>query len=117
MKFKTILLAGLAAMAVTSSASAQTVINITGATGFRAAAHQAIIAILGGAGTVKYCYVGSSINNANQAIFEGAIGGNPYIIRTRQSGSEAGIHDVATQTPITTYLSITATAALPMKGS
>lgn len=111
MKLKTILLTGLAAFAVSSSASAQTIINITGATAFRAAAHNAIIDILGGAGTVKYAYVGSTLAGTNQAIFEGTISGQPFIIRTRQSGSTQGIADVVNQTPISTYLDVALTAA------
>ncbi|MCB1206090.1 MAG: hypothetical protein KDN18_17650 [Verrucomicrobiae bacterium] len=94
MKLKISLLAGLAALGFASSASAQTVINITGATAFRAAAHTSIINMLGGPGVCQYGYVGSSISSANHAIFVGNIGGNPYVIRTSQSGSTAGIRDV-----------------------
>lgn len=94
MKFKISLLAGLAALGLASSASAQTVINITGATAFRSAAHNAIIEMLGGAGTTTYGFAGSSISNANHAIFSGTIGGQPFIIRTSQSGSTAGIASV-----------------------
>ncbi len=94
MKLKVSLLAGLAALGFASSASAQTVINITGATAFRAAAHNSIIAMLGGAST-EYGYVGSSIGSANHAVFKGMIGGQPHVIRTSFSGSGAGIRDVA----------------------
>lgn len=101
MKFKISLLAGLAALGFASDASAQTVINITGATAFRAAAHNAIINLLGGSGVTQYGYAGSSISNANHAIFSGTIGGNPFIIRTSQSGSTAGIRDVVEANPLT----------------
>lgn len=96
MKFKISLLAGLAALGFASQASAQapTVINITGATAFRAAAHTAIINILGGTGVTQYGFAGTSISNANHAIFSGNIDGQPFIIRTSQSGSTAGIRDV-----------------------
>lgn len=118
MKFKISLLAGLAALGFASSASAQTVINITGATAFRAAAHNAILSILsdGGATQVKYCWIGSAgtngFLNSNKIIAEGTIGGQPYIIRTNQNGSTQGIASVATQTtPPSAYLSVSLTAA------
>lgn len=119
MKFKISLLAGLAALGFASSASAQspTTINITGATAFRAAAHNAILSILsdGGATQVKYCWVGSAgtsgFLNSNKIIAEGTIGGQPYIIRTNQNGSTQGIASVATQTtPPSAYLSASLTA-------
>ncbi|MCB1079243.1 MAG: hypothetical protein KDM64_15590, partial [Verrucomicrobiae bacterium] len=117
MKLKTILLTGLAAFGVSQLASAQTVINITGATAFRAGAHNAIIDILGGAGTTQYGFAGSSISSANHAIFSGTIGGQAYIIRTSQSGSTAGIAAVVNQTSLT-YLktSLVGTADLSTSG-
>ena len=118
MKFKISLLAGLAALGFASNASAQTVINITGATAFRAAAHNAILSILsdGGATQVKYCWIGSAgtngFLNSNKIIAEGTIGGQAYIIRTNQNGSTQGIASVATQTtPPSAYLSVSLTAA------
>lgn len=101
MKLKISLLAGLAALGFASNASAQTVINITGATAFRAAAHTSIINILGGPGVCQYGFVGSSISSANHAIFSGNIGGNPFIIRTSQNGSTAGIAAVVNATNLT----------------
>jgi hypothetical protein len=102
MKFKISLLAGLAALGFASSASAQTtVINITGATAFRAAAHEAIISVLGGAGTTQYGYAGASLAAANHAIFKGTIGGNAFVIRTSMSGSTAGIAAVIAGTNLT----------------
>ena len=76
MKLKISLLAGLAALGFASTASAQTVISITGATAFRAAAHTSIINVLGGSGVTQYGFVGSSLSNANHAIFKGNIGGD-----------------------------------------
>jgi hypothetical protein len=123
MKIKISLLAGLAALGFASTASAQTVINITGATAFRAGAHIAILDILSDGGTfpVKYCWVGAAGNNgflnSNRIIAEGQIGGQPFIIRTNQNGSTQGIASVATQTTPPTgsgnsgYLDVALTAA------
>ncbi len=101
MKLKISLVAGLAALGFASDASAQTTINITGATAFRSAAHTAIISVLGGAGTTEYGYVGASLSVANHAIFKGSIGGQPYVIRTSMSGSTAGIAAVIAATNLT----------------
>jgi len=119
MKLKISLLAGLAALGFASNASAQTVINITGATAFRAAANLTVLDILsdGGTTTVQYCWVGSpgigGFLGSNRIIAEGTIGGAPFIIRTNQNGSTQGIASVATQTtpPNFDYLDVTATAA------
>lgn len=118
MKTKISLLAGLAALGFASTASAQTVINITGATAFRAGAHAAILDILSDGGTVdvKYCWIGSAgtngFRNSNKIIAEGKIAGQDYIIRTNQNGSTQGIASVATQTtPPSAYLDVALTAA------
>jgi hypothetical protein len=119
MKLKISLVAGLAALGFASDASAQTVINITGATAFRAGAHIAIRSILADGGpiaNVKYCWIGSAGESgflaSNRIIAEGTIGGQPYIIRTNHNGSTQGIASVATQTtpPNFSYLDVTATA-------
>jgi hypothetical protein len=101
MKLKISLVAGLAALGFASDASAQTTINITGATAFRSAAHTAIINVLGGAGVTEYGYVGSALSSANHAVFKGTIGGQPYVIRTSMSGSTAGIAAVIAGTSLT----------------
>jgi hypothetical protein len=119
MKLKLSLLAGIAAFGLASTAQAQTVINITGATAFRAAAHIAIREILSDGGTfpVKYCWIGNpgeaGFLNSNRIIAEGRIGGQDFIIRTNQNGSTQGIASVATQTtpPNFSYLDVAATAA------
>jgi hypothetical protein len=118
MKLKISLLAGLAALGFASSANAQTVINITGATAFRAAMNTSIRTLLdnGTPGTAKYAWVGaagpSGFTGSNQIIVEGFIGAQPYIIRTSQSGSTQGIQNVALQTtPPTPFLDIALTAA------
>ncbi len=103
MKTKTTLVFGALA-ALSPFASAQTVIDISGATAFRAAAHDAIVAVLGGQGTTQYGYVGSSLGGASRAIFKGSIGGQPYIVRTNFSGSLAGIADVATTNSIAGFI-------------
>jgi len=117
MKIKISLLAWLAAFGFASSAFAQTTIDITGATAFRAAANRAILALLndGSPGTATYAWVGnpgqSGFEGSNRIIVEGFIGGDPYIIRTSQSGSTAGIANVVNQTsPATAYLDSAGTA-------
>jgi hypothetical protein len=92
MKLKTALLAGFLAL-VAGSASAQTSINITGSTAFRAAAHSAIKGALTG---LTFAYTGTSESGADSAIYKGTLGSNPVIIRTNWSGSAEGITDLAT---------------------
>lgn len=118
MNIKISLLAGLAALGFASTASAQTVINITGATAFRAAANRTILTLLndGNPGTAKYAWVGSAgqsgFEGSNRIIVEGFIGGDPFIIRTSQTGSTAGIGSVVNQTtPANAYLDVTLTDA------
>jgi hypothetical protein len=120
MKSKLSLLAGIAALGFATSANAQTVINITGATAFRAAMNNTILSLLsdGNTVTVKYCYVASSTSQgsfegSNRIIAEGKIGGQDFIIRTNQNGSTQGVASVATQTtpPNFSYLSVAGTAA------
>lgn len=118
MNIKISLLAGLAALGFASTASAQTIINITGATAFRAAANRSIVTILndGNPGTAKYAWVGSAgqsgFEGSNRIIVEGFIGGAPFIIRTSQTGSTAGIGSVVNQTtPANPYLDVALTAA------
>ncbi len=97
MKLTTLLLTGFAALFAASSASAQTLINISGSTAFRAAAHDGILAALGGSGTVTYAYTGGTLGSADKAIFSGTVSGNAVIVRTNWSGSTEGIADLATQ--------------------
>ncbi len=117
MKTKTTLVFGALA-ALSPLATAQTVIDISGATAFRAAAHDAIVAVLGGQGTTQYGYVssttGGNLGNASRAIFKGNIGGQAYIVRTNFSGSLAGIADVATTNSIAGF--ITADTAVTTAG-
>ncbi|MCW1884957.1 hypothetical protein OKA04_09475 [Luteolibacter flavescens] len=89
------------ALAAGSVASGQTVINITGATAFRAAATNTIIAMLGGNGVTQFGYDGTSgPTGANRQIFRGTFNGQDTIIRTSWSGSTQGILDLADQNQI-----------------
>jgi hypothetical protein len=102
MKNQLILAAGLAALA--PLASAQTVINLTGATAFRAASNNTILNLLGGDGVVEYAYTGTQqLGGSNRVIFKGNLNGDPakpYIVRTSWSGSTQGILDLADQNSI-----------------
>lgn len=100
MKSKSLLTLGVL-FASATFASSQTVYNITGATAFRAAANQAIISLLGGAGVTEYAYTGTSgINGTNRAVFKGSIGGAPVTVRASWSGSTQGLLDLADQNSI-----------------
>jgi hypothetical protein len=97
---------GLAAFALAGAAAAQTtVVNITGATAFRAAANTSIIALLGGSGTTEYAFdttTGATAGATNRAIYRGTVAGIPgtVIVRASWSGSTAGIAAVAAGTPV-----------------
>jgi hypothetical protein len=98
MKVKSTILFGALALSVGQASAATRVFNITGATAFRASANNAIISILGGAGTTKYAFTGTSgIAGTNRAIFVGAMPafpGDTVIVRASWSGSTQGIKDV-----------------------
>jgi hypothetical protein len=107
MRIKTILAAASMLAVAFTGAQAQTtgsgtpgdpyVVNLTGATAFRAASHSAILALLGGTGVTQYAFTGTQgLSGSNRAIFKGTIGGSThYIVRTSWSGSTQGILDVA----------------------
>jgi hypothetical protein len=70
MKMKSSLLAAACVFAGAHLASAQTVINITGATAFRAAANNSILTLMGGQGTAQYTFTGTSgLSGSNRVIF------------------------------------------------
>ena len=98
MKKSQLLIAAVLAASTMASASAQTVINITGATAFREAAHLGIKASIS---NCVYGYQSTNFSNAARAIFKGDIlvGGvkTDVIVRTSWSGSVAGIRAVTTQ--------------------
>jgi hypothetical protein len=105
MNTKTILASGAAVLALSGVASADAVINITGATAFRAAANTSIIAALGGAGVTEFAFdttTGATAGATNRAIYRGTIAGiaGTTIIRASWSGSTAGIAAVAAGTPV-----------------
>ena len=105
---------GFAAFTLAGAAYSQTtVVNITGATAFRAAANTSIIALLGGAGTTEYTFdttTGASAGATNRAIYRGSVAGIPgtVIVRASWSGSTAGIAAVAAGTPVQVLKTTTA---------
>ncbi len=105
MNTKKLITSGFAALALASAAQSQTVINITGATAFRTAAHNSIIALLGGTGTTQFAYDttgGASATSTNRAIYSGTVPGitGTVIVRASWSGSTAGIAAIAAGTPV-----------------
>lgn len=96
MKLKSLLI-GASALGFAASAQAQTVINITGATAFRSAAHAAIMASFNQAGalgtTWNYAWNGSSASGANNQIYKGTFPGidGTTVIRTSWTGSVEGV--------------------------
>ena len=102
MKTNKLILGASLVLALSSVANGQTVINITGATAFRAAANNSIISLLGGAGVTKYAFTGTQgIGGTNRAIFKGTVAGiGAVTVRASWSGSTQGIADVASATPV-----------------
>ena len=93
MKIKTLLI-GASALGLASAAHAQNVVNITGATAFRAAAHAAIVAGFTSNLTVGTTASNSSVNGHSTVIYKGTFTGRPgvtTIIRTSWTGSVEGI--------------------------
>ncbi len=94
------MVAGLAALAIASSASAQTnVLRITGSTAFRTVTLNAIKSMIT-PGTLKYGYGGTSFNSSSYAEFTGALVGNTNItvdVKTVWSGSVDGLLRVINQ--------------------
>jgi hypothetical protein len=78
-------------------ASAQTsYLYVTGSTAFRSFVEGVIPTVFdGGAPSVISGYNGTTAGKQNCAIYSGNIGGNPWIIKTAWSGSEAGIQTVS----------------------
>jgi len=96
MKLTSALIFSVVAMA--SAVSAQTIVTITGATAFRAAANNSILTLLGGPGVAEYAFTGTSgLGGSNRVIFKGNINGQPYIVLTSWSGSTQGVLDLADQ--------------------
>ncbi len=106
MKLKTLMAAGVLALAGAITASAQTTIVITGSTAFRSQTHAAIQNLLNAGYTFKYTGT-AGVSGANASVFVGTVplapaGSNPFTIKCSWSGSAAGVQTVAaTGTPIT----------------
>jgi hypothetical protein len=118
MKASKLIAAAIIAAGMASSASAQTVINITGATAFRQAAHQAILDCFD-SGSLTYGFNNGNIGNAGRAMFKGTMnsGADQVVVRTSWSGSVAGIRDIVNQANAVTYWAATsATYALLTSG-
>jgi hypothetical protein len=96
---KSLLASAVALFASATVSHADVVINITGSTAFRAAAHNAILAVLSGE---EYAYDTAALSGADKAIFVGTVTGisGTVTIRTDWSGSAEGISDIATGNPI-----------------
>jgi hypothetical protein len=91
---------GALAVTVSTAGAATRVFNLTGATAFRAASNNSIIAMLGGSGVTKYAFTGTQgISGSNRAIFVGTMPtqfpGDTIVVRTSWSGSTQGILDLA----------------------
>ena len=83
--------AGLVAAGVASSASAQTVVRITGSTAYRANVNAVLLA---GTGIFDHAptVIGAAYSaGASQLVFSNTISGSPVLIKTSFTGSEAGI--------------------------
>jgi len=95
MKIVKAALAALVALVAISSASAQTVLHITGSTAYRAAVYQAISDIL--TPGFVFGYSGTTASKASQAIYTGTTktGNISVIIKTSFSGSVGGISTLA----------------------
>src|SRR5580704_1991512 len=94
----------LTALALSTVASAQTVIYISGAPATRKIWNIAILNTLTakstGSPTIKQFFTGSSYNSANQiALLGGNIGGTPVTILANWSGSTGGNQSVAINPP------------------
>ena len=91
---------GLVALALPSMASAQTVIHVTGSTAFRAPATISILSGLGGVGTARAVYTGSSslLKSTSGVFANGTIGSGgtaTVIVEANWTGSLAGVVDLS----------------------
>jgi hypothetical protein len=108
---KSLFIAGLATVSLSSVAHAQTELRLTGSTAFRSATHTAITNIL--AAGYRATHTGTSLGSASQAIFSGTVNGEDVIIRTSWSGSVGGVQTV-TQNINVNFLPA---SALPASGT
>lgn len=94
MNFKTAILLGAFALAGLGAVQAQTEIRITGATAFRAAAMNTLLARYQAGGSFRYAFNGSTFTSATYAVFEGSypgISGNTTV-RVSWNGSVEGLN-------------------------
>lgn len=97
---KTSYTAALIAMGVISSASAQTVIKVTGSTAFRGNFFNAATAAANGIfdnGTAQAPLPAGAGSGSGTIVYNGKIGGVPYALSCIWSGSEAGLANLAGQ--------------------
>ncbi len=104
MKTFKVLTAGLLALAVAATASAQTKIRIVGSSAFRKATHAAIINILN-TPTAAWTGTASNISGVSSAVIAGTLKSGPSIgqsvvFQLSWSGSTGGIQTVAQQSPV-----------------
>lgn len=97
---KSLLVSAVALFASATASYADLVVNITGSTAFRSAAHASILAVMSGE---TYAYDTDTLGGANRAIFKGTVPGisGTVTVRTSWSGSAQGIQDVAEGNPVT----------------
>ena len=109
---KSLFLAGVATVSLSSAAHAQTELRLTGSTAFRSATHTAITKIFSVEG-YRAAHTGSALSSASQAIFRGTIGTEEVIIRTSWSGSVGGVQTVSQNLDVN-FLPV---SALPASGT
>jgi hypothetical protein len=100
-KYRFTLMAGLAALAIASTASAQTntIIRITGSTAFRTVTLNAIKSMIT-PGSLKYGFGGTTFGSSSFAEFVGALASSPNVtvdVKTVWSGSVDGLQRVIFQ--------------------
>jgi len=98
MKLKSLLLGAVALITVFGgyTASAQTEFRISGATAFRTAALEALLARFQAGGSFRYAHQGTSFTGSTYAIFEGTYPGiaGTTIVRTSFRGSVRGLQSL-----------------------
>lgn len=108
---KSLFIAGVATVSLSSVAHAQTELRLTGSTAFRSATHEAIKKIF--APGYRAAHTTGNLSGAGQAIFSGTVNGEDVIIRTSWSGSVGGVQTV-TQNLNVNFLPA---SALPVSGT
>ena len=114
MKIKTLMAAGIVALAGSIAAHAATTVILTGSTAVRAQTHASIQSSLAAGYTLKF--TGGTLSSANAAVFVGNVtgapaGANPYTIQCSWSGSTGGIQTVSATAPVYTVGTLDPNAA------